>query len=39
MSAADFDAIATQRKTQSTQSEEDESPDRSRLALQSRPST
>jgi len=33
VSAADFDAIATQRKTQSNQSEED-APDRSRLALQ-----
>jgi amidophosphoribosyltransferase len=34
VSAADFDAIATQRKTQSTQAEEEDSPDRSRLALQ-----
>ncbi len=39
VSAADFDAIATQRKTQSNQSEEDDSPDRSRLALQSRETT
>jgi amidophosphoribosyltransferase len=32
VSAADFDAIATQRKSQG---EEDDGPDRSRLALQS----
>ena len=34
VSAADFDAIATQRKTQSVHAEHDDSPDRSRLALQ-----
>ncbi len=34
VSAADFDAIATQRKTQLTQADDEDSPNRSRLALQ-----